>query len=104
MVIGSGFVPSSALRVPHSKECPVPGKAVGRAAVDRPWLCPNTDSLIGLAEQPARLPGLSAADPALLAFLLRFGPTTENSSAFWITPDRFQSPALPETAAAYLSA
>lgn len=81
----------------------MPGKAVGRAAVDLPWLCPNTDSLIGLAEQPARLPGLSAADPALLAFLFRFGPATENSSAFWITPDRFQSPILPETAASFLS-
>ena len=82
----------------------MPGKALGRAAVDLPWLCPNTDSLVGLAEQPARLPTLSAADPALLAFLLRFGPATENSSAFWITPDRFQSPTLPEVAAAYLSA
>jgi signal transduction histidine kinase len=87
-----------------SRSAPVPGKAVGRAAVDLPWLCPNTDSLIGLAEQPARLPGLSAADPALLAFLFRFGPVTQNNSAFWITPDRFQSPSLPELAAAYLSA
>jgi signal transduction histidine kinase len=82
----------------------VPGKALGRAAVDLPWLCPNTESLLGLAEQPARLPALSASDPALLAFLLRFGPATENSSKFWITPDRFQSPTLPEVAAAYLSA
>lgn len=82
----------------------MPGKAVGRAAVDLPWLCPNTESLIGLAEQPARLPGLSAGDPALLAFLLRFGPATENSSAFWITPDRFLSPSLPELAANYLAA
>ena len=33
----------------------MPGKAVGRAAVELPWLCPNTDSLIGLAEDPIRL-------------------------------------------------
>ena len=24
----------------------MPGKAVGRAAVELPWLCPRTDSLI----------------------------------------------------------
>ena len=41
----------------------MPGKAVGRAAADLPWLCPNTDSLIGLAEPPAGLARPSAADP-----------------------------------------
>ena len=77
---------------------------MGRAAVDLPWLCPNTDSLIGLAEQPSRLPDLAAADPALLAFLFRFGPATDNSATFWLTPDRFLSPTLPETAASFLAA
>ena len=47
------------------------GKAVGRAAAALPWLCPNTDSLIRLAEAPAGLVRPCAADPALLAFLLR---------------------------------
>ena len=76
------------------------GKAVGRAAADLPWLCPNTDSLLGLAENPAGLAGLAAADPALLAFLVRFasGPATA-----LFPPDRLHSPTLPETAAAYLA-
>ena len=43
----------------------MPRKAVGRAAVELPWLCPNTDSLIALADAPATVLGLSAADPAL---------------------------------------
>jgi len=81
----------------------VPGKAVGRAAADLPWLCPNTDSLIGLAERPADLAGLSAADPALLLFLLRFSPPTDSES-FSLAAERFLCPTLPETAAAYLEA
>lgn len=50
------------------------GKAVGRTAAALPWLCPNTDSLIRLAENPAALARPCATDPALLAFLLRFTP------------------------------
>ena len=78
----------------------MPGKAVGLAAVELPWLCPNTESLIGLADAPADLSRLSAADPALLAFLLRFGPSDR---PFTFTPRRFHSPVLLETAIAYLT-
>jgi two-component system NtrC family sensor kinase len=78
----------------------VPGKAVGRAAVDLPWLCPNTDSLVGLAERRADLPRLAAADPALLTFLVRFG----TDPAGGLSPEHLLSPTLPETAAAYLAA
>jgi two-component system NtrC family sensor kinase len=76
---------------------------VGRAAADVPWLCPNTDSLIGLAENPAAVGPLSAADPGLLAFLLRFGPAADPAS-FSLSPERFLSPVLPEAAAAFLAA
>src|SRR5438067_2069115 len=85
-----------------SEEFPVPGTAVGRAA-DLPWLCPSTESLIGLAENSADLARLSAADPALLAFLLRFAPAAD-PAAFSLAADRFRSPLLPETAIAYLDA
>jgi signal transduction histidine kinase len=91
------------IRGENFSELPVPRKAVGRAAADLPWLCPNTDSLIGLAEDPATLGRLSAADPGLLIFLLRFGPPTDPVS-FSLSPDRFLAPVLPETAAAYLAA
>lgn len=80
----------------------MPGKAVGRAAADLPWLCPNTDSLIGLAERPADLARVSDRDPALLLFLLRFAPPAD-PAAFTFPADRLLSPALPETAAAYLA-
>jgi signal transduction histidine kinase len=53
----------------------MPGKAVGQAAAELPWLCPNTDSLISLAEAPAALALSCSDDPALLAFLLRFTPS-----------------------------
>jgi signal transduction histidine kinase len=67
-----------------------------------PWLCPNTDSLIGLAEQSADLPRLTAADPALLAFLLRYAPPPDAAS-FSVEPSRFAAALLPEAAAAYLN-
>jgi signal transduction histidine kinase len=68
-----------------------------------PWLCPNTDSLIGLAENPAAVGRLSAADPGLLLFLLRFGPEADAAS-FSLSPERLLAPVLPETAAAFLTA
>lgn len=80
----------------------MPGKAAGRAAVDLPWVCPNTDSLIGLAEAPGALATQPLADPAMLAFLLRFGYADSGPRSHAFTPDRFLSPVLPETAAAYL--
>lgn len=80
----------------------MPGKAAGWAAVELPWLCPHTESLIGLAEQPSRLPDLCAHDPALLVFLLRFGPETGNQPGLWTNTDRFHSATLPELAASYL--
>lgn len=70
----------------------MPGKAVGRAAADLPWLCPDANSLIVLAERPESLAGASLSDPALLAFLLRYG----------IAQDQWQSPTLPDAAATYL--
>ena len=73
---------------------------MGRAAADLPWLCPQTDSLIGLAEQPASLARLSAADPALLAFLLRLAP----SESFAFAADRYQSPSVLDTASHFLAA
>ena len=82
----------------------MPGKAVGRAAVDLPWLCPNTDSLVGLAERPADLARVVDADPALLAFLLRAGPADPRASSFSFAADRFHSAAILDTAAAYLDA
>ena len=81
----------------------MPGKAVGRAAADLPWLCPNTDSLIGLAERPADLARRSDRDPALLLFLLRCAPPAGPDS-FTFPADRLLAPTLPETAAAYLEA
>jgi signal transduction histidine kinase len=81
----------------------VPGKAVGHAAADLPWLCPNTDSLIGLAERPADLARLSDRDPALLLFLLRFAPPVD-SAAYSFPQEQLLAPTLAETAAAYLDA
>lgn len=48
--------------------------AVGRTAAALPWIAPNTDALLRLAEEPAALARPSAADPALLALLLRVAP------------------------------
>ena len=77
---------------------------MGRVAVDLPWLCPNTDSLIGLAEQPAALVRLSAADPGLLTFLLRFAAESGHTSPSLFPLERLRTATLPETAAAYLRA
>ena len=81
----------------------MPGKAVGRSAVDLPWFCPHTNSLVGLAEDPARLSRLAPADPGLFTFLCRFA-LAETSSPFTPPHERLVSSALPETAAAYLDA
>jgi two-component system NtrC family sensor kinase len=82
----------------------VPGKAVGRAAVELPWLCPNTDSLIALADAPASVVGLSATDPALSVFLLRFVQPAAEPDSFGFAPGALLSALLPDTAAAYLAA
>lgn len=81
----------------------MPGKAVGRAAVDLPWLCPNTDSLVRLAESPASLSASASADPAMFTFLVRFA-LGEAGSPFVQPNDRLVSASLPEVAAAYLTA
>jgi signal transduction histidine kinase len=72
---------------------------VGRAAAGLPWLCPSTDGLIRLAERPAGLARAAAADPALLAFLLRFAP----ASAADFSPDRFDGAGPPYYAAQFLA-
>jgi len=81
----------------------VPGKAVGRAAVELPWLCPNTDSLVRLAESPASLSDFASADPASFVFLVRFA-LGEAGSPFVHPNDKLHSATLPEIAAAYLAA
>ncbi len=82
----------------------MPGMAVGRAAVQLPWLCPRTESLVALAEAPGKLTGLADADPALMVFLLRFaGPgNTPRSPLFSLAA--LESPNLPSTAVTYLTA
>ncbi len=82
----------------------MPGKAVGRAAVELPWLCPNTDSLIALADAPATVAGVSATDPALSIFLLRFAQASADPNSFEFAPGALLSAFLPDTAAAYLAA
>jgi signal transduction histidine kinase len=77
---------------------------VGRAAVELPWLCPETDSLIALADAPARLNGLSAADPGLALFLLRFAAPAPEPDIFGFAPGALFSAILPETATAFLGA
>ncbi|MBN9117797.1 MAG: HAMP domain-containing histidine kinase [Planctomycetes bacterium] len=80
------------------------GKAVGRAAVALPWLCPNTDDLIRLAEAPAGLARPCEAAPALLAFLLRFVAPASAPHPGLFCPASLAVASLPETAAAYLAA
>ena len=82
----------------------MPGKAVGWAAASLPWLCPNTDSLVGLAERPADLARLASADPALTVFLLRTTLSQLRPESFSLTGEEFLSPVILETAAAYLGA
>jgi signal transduction histidine kinase len=77
---------------------------VGRAAVELPWLCPKTDSLIALAENPASVGGLSAADPALALFLLRFAQSSSEPTSGCTSSAALHSALLPDTAAAFLSA
>jgi signal transduction histidine kinase len=77
---------------------------VGRAAVELPWLCPTTDSLIALAEAPATVLGLSLADPALALFLHRFAVAAPEPALAAFAPGALLSALLPETAAAYLAA
>ncbi|HEY1188061.1 MAG TPA: HAMP domain-containing sensor histidine kinase [Gemmata sp.] len=85
----------------------MPGKAVGRVAAGLPWLCPNTDSLIRLAEAPAGLvpsaPGEAVlADPALVLLLLRFAPAAAPQRVGLFCQEALASAVLPETAAAHL--
>lgn len=81
----------------------MPGKAVGRAAAGLPWLCPNTDGLIRLAEAPAGLARASAADDApLTLFLLRFVPDSVATAAGLFCPSALLAAVLPDTAAAHL--
>lgn len=80
------------------------GMAVGRAAAALPWLCPNTESLIRLAEQPAALTQAWLADPALLAFLLRFVPAAPHPATGLFCPTAVVSSSLADAAAAFLAA
>jgi signal transduction histidine kinase len=77
---------------------------VGQAAVELPWLCPNTESLIALADAPASLVKLSAADRGLAVFLLRFAQPAAEPDIFSFAPGALLSALLPDTAAAYLAA
>lgn len=81
----------------------MPGMAVGDAAARLPWLCPQTESLIALAESPARLPALAARDPGLAVFLLRFiSPPPAPDGRIFLSA-ALESPVLPATAAAFLT-
>jgi signal transduction histidine kinase len=81
----------------------VSGKAVGRSAAALPWLCPNTDGLIRLAEEPAGFVSAPTGDPALLALLLRFAVPTPQPDHGLFCPVTLASATLPEVAAALLS-
>ena len=80
----------------------MPGKAAGRSAVDLPWLCPNTDSLVALAERPVDVPHLAANDAALTALLLRTQSAAAAPESFSFSGDRFLSPVILEAAATFL--
>lgn len=79
------------------------GKAAGRAAAALPWLCPNTDDLLRLAEAPATLARSCDADPALLSFLLRFTPFASALPTELFCPTALAVASLPETASVFLS-
>ncbi len=81
----------------------MPRKAVGLAAVDLPWLCPNTDSLIALADAPASVASLSVADPALALFLLRFAKLGSPISPITFARESLFASHLPDLAATYLN-
>ena len=70
----------------------MPGKAVGRAAVELPWLCPKTDSLIALADAPASVLGLSAADPALSALFFSDSLSPRQNPTLSALPPGHSSP------------
>jgi signal transduction histidine kinase len=76
--------------------------AVGRTAAALPWLCPNTDGLIRLAEAPTGLARPCVGDPGLLAFLLRFVSPTPRPASALFCPAALASAALPEIAGALL--
>ncbi|MBM3983663.1 MAG: hypothetical protein FJ304_26010, partial [Planctomycetes bacterium] len=78
------------------------GKAVGRVAAAVPWLCPNTDDLIRLAEAPAGFARPSAAAPAVLALLIRFAAPATGPAPF--CPTALESATLPDVALALLRA
>lgn len=82
----------------------MPGKAVGRAAVELPWLCPKTDSLIALADNPASVTALLCGDPSLELFLSRFAQFNPEPSLGCLAPGTLNSALLPDTASAFLSA
>jgi signal transduction histidine kinase len=77
---------------------------VGRTAAALPWLCPNTDSLIRLAEAPATLARPCGADPALLAFLIRFTPPALPPLTGFFCPSSLAGSSLPDAAGAFLAA
>ena len=79
------------------------GKAVGRTAAELPWLCPNTDNLIRIAEAPASFAGTPIpVDAASLLFLLRFTPHTAQLPAGLFCPVALASTVLPAAAATLL--
>jgi signal transduction histidine kinase len=80
------------------------GKAVGRLAAALPWLCPNTDELIRLAESPASYARPCAPAPAILAFLLRYTPPAAAPQTGLFCPAALALAGLPEAAAAFLTA
>lgn len=82
----------------------MPGKAVGRDAAALPWLCPNTDSLLRLAEAPATLVRPCHADPALLAFLLRCTSLTAQPINGLFCLSSLSGATLPDVAGTLLSA
>jgi signal transduction histidine kinase len=67
-----------------------------------PWLCPNTDGLIRLAETPAALAHARVDDPALLAFLLRVSLPPHPPQTGLFCPSALSSATLPDVAGALL--
>lgn len=106
MAFYSSLLPPSLLPPHSSLGDDMPGKAVGRSAAGLPWLCPNTDSLIRLAEDAAGLERhiTAAGDVGLLAFLLRFAPPAAAPASGLFCPSALAVASLPDTAAAHLAA
>lgn len=80
----------------------MPPRTVGPTAAALPWLCPRTDSLVALADEPSALPLRARQDPALALFLLRFSSVGQAESCGWLHPETLASPRLPAIAAAFL--